>query len=594
MHNITYADMKIKFTLFIHLILAQFVFSFNQINYFDPVPNAKYVNVNTSIIIGFKTRLLLTEEEILNSITVTGSRSGLHKGKVTLLENGQKVLFQPNSPFEFNESVEIIISGNKIDTYTGAGGYASRFTTSVRKVDINPEKYTDDGIYKTGERSFLPPPLNVTVNNNPSAGYLFTCPWNTFSSLVILNKDGTEYWSTLSYNLLGDFKKQPNGNYTYFSSTGNGIHYALDRDYKIVDYYKCGNGYSTDIHELKVLENGHAYVMAYDPQLVNMSEIVIGGDSNATVVGLIIQEIDVNKNVVFQWRSWDHFEITDATHENFLDSVIDYVHGNAIEIDYDNNILISSRHLDEITKIDRSTGAIIWRFGGKNNEFTFSNDPVGFSHQHDVRRLQNGNISLFDNGNYHSPNYSRILEYTLDEVTKTATLSWSYRHSPDIFAPWGGNAQRLLNGNTLIGWGGASVSISEVTPSGNIVFEGSFPASIYSYRSYKFDLSPTQIVHNGQNIPEELTLEQNYPDPFNPVTNLVFKIAHKGFVNLSVYDGLGRKVETMLNAELTPGTYKAVWDGSRFASGVYYYRIQENESVSGETFTKVKKMVLLK
>ena len=79
------------------------------------------------------------------------------------------------------------------------------------------------------------------------------------------------------------------------------------------------------------------------------------------VVGLIIEEQDENKNVVFQWRSWDHFKITDATYDiDLTDSVVDYVHGNAIEVDDDGNLLISSRHMDEVTKIDRQTGEIIW------------------------------------------------------------------------------------------------------------------------------------------------------------------------------------------------------------------------------------------
>ena len=56
-------------------------------------------------------------------------------------------------------------------------------------------------------------------------------------------------------------------------------------------------------------------------------------------MGLIIQEIDENKNVVFQWRSWDHMEITDAEHINFTGTNIDYVHGNAIDYDHDGNIL---------------------------------------------------------------------------------------------------------------------------------------------------------------------------------------------------------------------------------------------------------------
>jgi len=71
-----------------------------------------------------------------------------------------------------------------------------------------------------------------------------------------------------------------------------------------------------------------------------------------------------------------------------------------ISYDNDGNLLISSRHLDEITKINRTTGSIIWRLGGKNNQFAFPNDSLGFSHQHAIRRIGNENILLFDNGNF--------------------------------------------------------------------------------------------------------------------------------------------------------------------------------------------------
>src|SRR5690606_33427409 len=109
---------------------------------------------------------------------------------------------------------------------------------------------------------------------------------------------------------------------------------------------------------------------------------------------------------------------------------IDYAHGNAVELDSDGNILISSRHMNEITKIDRTTGEIIWRWGGKNNEFTFVNDTLAFSFQHDIRRLPNGNVTLFDNGNHHKPPRSRAVEYELDEVNKTATVVWQYPEEP--------------------------------------------------------------------------------------------------------------------------------------------------------------------
>src|SRR5690606_9305892 len=97
-------------------------------------------------------------------------------------------------------------------------------------------------------------------------------------------------------------------------------------------------GYLTDLHEL-IIEDGHAFLMSYDYQYYPMDTVVQGGDPNAVVIGIVLQELDENKNLVFQWRSWDHYKITDATYD----------------ID-----------LDEITKINRQTGEIIWRLGGEH------------------------------------------------------------------------------------------------------------------------------------------------------------------------------------------------------------------------------------
>ncbi len=254
-----------------------------------------------------------------------------------------------------------------------------------------------------------------------------------------------------------------------------------------------------------MLDNKHTLQLCYDYQKVRMDTIVDGGDSNATVIGIIIQEQDENKNVVFQWRSWDHYKITDATNDiNLTASLIDYAHSNSIEVDYDGNILLSTRHLDEITKINRTTGEIIWRLGGeycKNNQFTFLNDPIGFSHQHDVRRLPNGNITLFDNGNLHSPQFTRIVEYQVDEVNKLVSLVWEYRNDPEIYAGAMGSAQRLDNHNTFIGWGfSRALSISEVGADKTVKFHLTLPDTLLNYRASKFPWKTNLFVTDPEDL----------------------------------------------------------------------------------------------
>jgi hypothetical protein len=157
---------------------------------------------------------------------------------------------------------------------------------------------------------------------------------------------------------------------------------------------------------------------------------------------------------------------------------------------------LSSRHFNEITKINRSDSSIIWRFGGKRNEFTFLNDTVPFYGQHDIRRLSNGNVTLYDNGwnsAYGPVHPARALEYTIDETAKTATLVWSYTYD-SLYSRATGNMQRLPNGNTLVNYGFIdslhNVTFVVVDSTGSKVFEIAFDDTCYSYRAFNFQSLP--------------------------------------------------------------------------------------------------------
>ncbi|MEO8665247.1 MAG: aryl-sulfate sulfotransferase [Ignavibacteria bacterium] len=469
--------------------------------YTDPVPNSKYINTVNNIIIGFDEAI--KSSDLTSLIKITGSLSGDHKGKVILAEDGKKLIFKPDQPYQYNEEVNVMMSNLRTTTVLN-NNMSFSFHTQSAQPEFDLDKFRMEEFGPLSIKSMLSPretngfpQITVTVSNNPSPGYLFMTnfpydekiPYTPY--LFILNKNGSTYYSrdVTPTDYVFDFQKQPNGNLTYYDNYGTKHkYYAMNDHYTIIDSFYCGNGYTTDLHELRLLPNGHALLMAYDPQIVNMSLIVPGGYPNATVIGLIIQEIDQNKNVVFQWRSWDHVQITDAVHENLTASRVDYIHGNAIEMDTDGNIMISSRHFSEIMKIDRSTGSIVWRLGGIHNQFTFTNDPIGFSYQHCIRRIPNGNITLYDNGNYHSPPFSRAVEYALNEQTKTATLVWQYRNTPDIFGFAMGSVQRLTNGNTLISWGATNPTMTEVKTNGTKTLELTMPPGIFSYRTFKFDM----------------------------------------------------------------------------------------------------------
>lgn len=106
---------------------------------------------------------------------------------------------------------------------------------------------------------------------------------------------------------------------------------------------------------------------------------------------------------------------------------------------------------------------------------------------------------------------------------------------------------------------------------------------------YKTTNGGSVFVSNiSTQVPESYSLSQNYPNPFNPSTNIKFEIPKSSDVKIAVYDLSGKEIETIVNEHLQPGTYQAVWDASKYSSGVYFYSL-----ISGD-FKNTKKMVLIK
>ncbi len=351
--------------------------------------------------------------------------------------------------------------------------------------------------------------FNVTTLDNPSPGYLFIDP--TTFDLSFIDNAGYFVHSNIVNGFYGAYLNsniQSNGNLTFFfrdAFTNTARFYSINKKYQIVDSFSCTSQYPTDFHDFQILSNGHYLLLGDDLRTIDMSVIVPNGRPNALVRGMVIQEFDAQHNLVWQWNTFDHYLITDATEDiNLTDARINYVHCNALFQDTDGNIILSSRHLDEITKINRTTGEIMWRMGGskcRNNQFTFINDSrdnfVGFSHQHDVQRLSNGHLLLFDNGNLKPNQYSRAVEYEINESSKTVTKVWEYRHTPDVFSISQGNIQRLPTGNSLIGWGenDNNLVVTEFDQSNKTVFEMT-GTNFISYRVYRYIYDLPVVTRN--------------------------------------------------------------------------------------------------
>jgi hypothetical protein len=352
--------------------------------------------------------------------------------------------------------------------------------------------------------SQLPPTYSITAYDTASKGFYFLTPIKlgtaspgTPAHLILDSKGRVVYYKKFNSNT-GDFKLHANGLMSYHN---NSKFYLMDSTFTVIDSVRIKNGLLFDAHELLILPNGHYTLLGNEKVQMNLSSYNMfnqnntPGSPNATVTCGVIQEQDAAKNVVFEWHSKDYYSFADVD-EVFLNnpSNVDWTHYNAVEMDQDGNYLVSSRHFNEITKINRSDSSIVWRFGGKQNQFVFTNDPSKFLAQHDIRRLSNGNVTMFDNGYNTVPLHpASTKEYKLNETAKTATLVWSFTENAGAYSRFIGNTQRLSNGNTLTDWGGITNNVNAlfnvVTPGGNKIFEIVFSDTLRSYRAFNF--SPT-------------------------------------------------------------------------------------------------------
>ncbi len=505
-----------KSFLFSIVILIVFVFQTNgqnlkenSINYISPKPGSKYIMPGNNIAIrhGDPFDIGVTRTSVFE---ITNERNENIRGHLVLSDDNRTLIFLPQKTFELGSQINVkLLPGLQTKSGIFITPIQFSFTIASQLLTIDNQfidKYIREESTHT-QNSPIRSKLDSIENNYPEGyafanilldscphdGYYFYTPndhWNMFPETLpycnIIDQYGIPIYYRKFQERVYDLKPQPGGYLSCYSFHPYWGHILMDSSYNQLDIYKMQNGYTyTDFHEFQLLENGHSFIMTFDTQLVDMSEIVPDGDSAAIVSGFVFQELDANKNVVFQWRSWDHFEITETGPEvDLTEEMIDYVHGNTIEIESDTSLLISSRNFHEITKIDRNSGEIIWRLGGSQNQFEFINDTLGFSRQHDCRRNADGHVTLYDNGKYHpDPKYSSALEYDIDPINMTATLVNRYRHDPDIYGMAMGNAFWTPEESIVVDWGTSSRGITEFDDDGNSIFEIRFHGM--SYRAYR-------------------------------------------------------------------------------------------------------------
>jgi hypothetical protein len=552
------------------------------IEYLYPIPGSKNLSPQTTI------ALRLQNGEALSGIQfhVMENNQKQISGRIKRSAYRNTWLFVPDQPFIPGSRIDVVVTSADLNTPMAfffmisplsqpeKNQIRSRFFEYDTENIFRKEAVPTVGQVQTIHGVTVPsdfPLIDVLEDTEESdQGLLFFGFRQKY--IIIMENDGTPFFYRKSNDFLMDFKVQPNGMLSKNIDDRSKHIYAfelLNSHYEPVDTFFAQHGYSTDHHDFHLLENGHALFICNDYQRVDMRGLVEGGRENVNVMGHIVQELDTDKNVVFEWRSWDHLNIEDAVHEQLTGFSIDFSHINSVAVDYDGHLVISSRNQSACIKINRQTGDIIWILGGVRNEFTFINDADQNSYQHMFRPVPGkpDHYTLFDNGNYHPVHYSRAVEYQLNPEQRTAEKVWEFRHHPDLSAAWLGSVQRLPNGNTLIGWSGHVYPFAtEVDGEGNIVYEAEGTQDLAVYRSYRFEW-------DGRARAPELLLES----AGDRVILIFNHFGEKDVQSYNIYSGFDRDRMTLLAA-----TEKTRYDIENVENQKKYFFKVSSVSESGQ------------
>jgi Arylsulfotransferase (ASST) len=443
----------------------------------------------------------------ISDISVVGSRSGGHSGKLESYASSPGASFLPARGFTQGEQVTASATvGPKGHT----ARVSTRFTVARRPdFDVMVKKFTP--LSKAGlEQSFvsapsLQPPILDVSTDSPQAtpGDLFLTPTHGYgqTGAMIANSSGGLVWfhQAPSGEIDTDLQAQTyegkpvltfwQGEVPERLGVGFGRDEIYSAAYTPIATVSAGNGYHADLHEMQITPQGSAFITAYT--LVDANLAAEGGSSNGILQDAILQEIDIRTGLVmFEWHADGHVALSDSySSPDSYDpgQPWDFFHMNSVSVDPwgDGNFIISSRNTWAAYELNHISGAVMWRLGGKRPSFKMGSG-TGFAWQHDVRWQPDHTLTLFDDGavpKVHSE--SRAIRERINWAKRSVELIGRDVHTPAILTGSQGNDQVLADGDSLVGWG-EEPYITEFSASGQTLFDAHLSPPGQSYRAYRF------------------------------------------------------------------------------------------------------------
>jgi hypothetical protein len=469
-----------------------------------PIPGARVASPATQIAFrGVPARQLGT-------ILVSGSQSGPHAGRVQSDSDGHGGSFLPVTPFKPGEVVTVhttlnIRGGSNGSFQFTIADQVGRYPPSHWPHADRPKDHRDVWHFHS-RKDILPDAITVDKHGPTAPGYIFVASQGGPVQVgpEILDSAGNVVWfkSMQGDDSASDVKVQTyrgkkvltwwQGYVTGGLGFGEGV--INNSAYQVTNVVKAANGLMADLHEFEITPWNTALITAAKP--VHWDARSIGGSSHQLTVDAVVQEIDIPTGLVlFQWDSLDHVPVSDSySHlpRNGANSPFDYFHVNSIDVDHDNNLIISGRNTWAAYKVDHASTRTIWTLGGRHSSFKML-PGASFAFQHDVRvrSAHDWFVTIFDDGAGPPVVHpSRGLKLFLDTKKMVAKNVGSEQHDPSLQTYVEGNYQQLTGGDDLLGWG-QQPYFTEFNSHGQEVWDAHFKDSVASYRAYRFQWTGT-------------------------------------------------------------------------------------------------------
>ncbi len=460
----------------------------------------------------------------IHEIAVVGSRSGAHSGRLEPYSSAQGASFVLAKELDEGEQVKV---SALVGQAHGARRVSDTFTVA-RLADYpfpspRPAPATKPGTVQSfhSQPGLQPPTVSVTLRSQAeSPGDVFVAPVAGYGQWgpMIFERDGDLVWfkamssGEAAMDLqVASYEGQPvlvwwQGRIVSQLGVGFGVDEIYNASYQPVATVGAGNGYQADLHEIQLAPSGAAFITAYSLVRADLSSV--GGSRDGTLQDAVVQEVDVKTGLVmWEWHADGHVALTDSYDEKPMSASTpwDFFHVNSISLGPggDEDLLISSRNTWAGYELDKHTGQILWRLGGKRSSFRMG-PGTGTAWQHDIRWQPDGTITIFDDGDFpkvHSQ--SRAIRERIDWRTKSVSLVARYVRSPPLLAGSQGNDQVLTaagpssgdggggaGGDSFVGWGERPY-FSEFSPTGQALFDAHMPFPDQSYRAYTYPWTGT-------------------------------------------------------------------------------------------------------